>query len=141
VDVEAVMEEIAEKARAAPSLDGRTYGWPVGKVSPPAAIVAYPSKATFDVTYGRGVDSMTGALVVIVGAVAERQTRAQAAKYLAGDGAESIKAKVDGEEGSNAYASCDSVTVTGWETDTYAIGANDHLALVFALDITGPGTA
>lgn len=141
MDVGAVMDEIAEKTRAAASLTGRTFAYPVAVVQPPAAIVAYPSDAEFDKTYGRGVDTMAGALVVVVGPVADRQTRDRAARYLNGSGSESIKALVDGDEGGNAYASCDSVTVTGWETDTHTIAGTEHLALVFALDITGPGTA
>lgn len=141
MDVAAVMDEIAEKLRAVPSLAGRTYPWPIGKVKPPAGIVTYPPGCTFDVTYGRGVDTMAGTVVVIVGQVDERQTRDAAAKYLAGSGEESVKARLDGDEQTNPYQSCDSVTVTGWETDTHTIGAIDYLALVFPLKITGPGTA
>lgn len=136
MNVADVMEEIAARVRLAPSLAGRTYAYPAGSVTPPAAIVAYPSKGTFDESYGRGRDSMDGVIVVAVGRPSERQTRDQLTRYLDGSGPESIKALVDGD---GTYASCDSVTVTGWETDVYNIGGTEYLVAVFALDIWGPG--
>lgn len=136
MDVVAVMDEVAEKLRAAPSLAGRTFEWPNGKVRPPAAIVTYPPGYDFDKTYGRGVDTMAGVVVVIVGQVDKRQTRDMFGTYTSGP--ESIKTLIDGDEGD--YASCDSVSVVRWETDTHTIGEIDYLAIVFELAITGPGT-
>lgn len=136
MDVGAVMDEIAERLRAAPSLAGRTYAYPPATVSAPAAIVSYPTRGEFDQTSGRGVDKMTGVVVVVVGRPTERQTRDLITKYIDGFGAESVKSLVDGD---GDYASCDSVTVVDWETDVYTIGAVDYLTAVFALDIWGPG--
>lgn len=134
-----VMDEIAGRLRLAPSLAGRTFAYPPGTITPPAAIVAYPTNGTFDATYGRGVDTMTGVVVVAVGRPTERQTRDRLTKYVDGSGPESVKALLDGDE--DDYASCDGVTVTDWETDVYTIGGTDHLCAVFSLDIAGPGTA
>lgn len=134
-----VMDEIAERLRGAASLAGRTYAYPPGSITPPAAIVSYPTTGTFDATYGRGVDTMTGVVVVVVGSPTLRQTRDQLTKYLDGSGAESVKALLDGDDGD--YASCDGVRVADWETDVYTIGGTDYLAAVFSLDIAGPGTA
>lgn len=142
MDIAAVMDEIATKLRVAPSLTGRTYAYPPATITPPAAVVTYPTDMVFDQTYGRGVDSMTGVVVVLVGPPTERQTRDQLAKYLNGSGAESVKALLDGEKGgSNPYTSCDGVRVAGWEVDVHTIGGKDHVAAVFQLDIAGPGTA
>lgn len=134
-----VMDEIAEKLRAAPSLAGRTYAYPQAKVVPPAAIVTYPTDGTFDATYGRGVDTMTGGIVIVVGRPNERTARDRLAKYINGTGAESVKALVDGDE--DDYTSCDGVRVAEWETDVYTLGAIDYLAVIFRLEIAGPGTA
>lgn len=136
MDLEAVMDELAERLRQAPSLAGRTFAYPPAQVSSPAAIVAYPSQGQFDETYARGRDRWTGAVVVAVGRPTERQTRGQLAKHLNGSGPESVKALLDGD---GDYVSCDSVTVTSWETDVYTIGAVDYLTAVFQLDIWGPG--
>lgn len=131
-----VMDEVAERLRLAPSLVGRTFAYPPATVSPPAAIVSYPTDGKFDETYGRGVDHWTGVVVVVVGRPTERQSRDLLAKYIDGDGAESVKALLDGD---GDYESCDSVTVTSWETDVYTIGGTDYLTAVFSLDIWGPG--
>jgi hypothetical protein len=130
-----VMDEIAARVRQAPSLAGRTYAGPVGTITPPAAIVDFPSQGKFDETYGRGMDRMTGALAVCVGRPDERSTRDRLTKYLDGSGPESIKALVDGDD----YSSCDSVRVTGWETEVWTIAGIDYLAAVFEIDIAGQG--
>lgn len=137
-----VMDEIAVKLRQAPSLaGGRTSAFPIppASISPPAAIVAYPTDGVYDATYGRGVDTMTGVVVVAVGRPTERQTRDQLTKYLDGSGPESVKALLDGDE--DDYTSCDGVRVADWDTDVYTIGGVDCLVAVFQLDIAGPGTA
>lgn len=133
----AVMDEIAERLRQAPTLAGRTFAYPPATVSPPAAIVTYPTDGTFDETYGRGVDRMTGVVVVLVGRPTERQTRDNLTRYIDGSGTESVKQLVDGEDGD--YTACDGVRVASWETDVHTIGGTDYLAAVFSLDIYGPG--
>lgn len=130
-----VMDEIAVRLRAAPSLTGRTYAHPVGRITPPAAIVDFPSKGQFDETYGRGMDRWIGEVAVLVGRPTERQTRDQLAKYLDGSGPESVKALLDGED----YAACDGVRVTGWETEVWSVAGVDYLTALFELDIYGPG--
>lgn len=139
MDIAAVMDEIAERLRAAPSLTGRTYAWPIATVAPPAAVIAYPEAYTFDATYGRGVDTMTGSVVVFVGRPTDRSSRDQLARYVAGDGPESVKALLDGDD--DDYESCDGVRVASVEFDVYPVGGVDYLTAVFSLDIAGPGTA
>lgn len=136
MNVAEVMDEIADRLRQASSLAGRVYAWPVPKITAPAAIVPYPASGAFDESYGRGTDKVTGAIVVAVGRPLDRTTRDRLTQYLDGSGPESVKALVDGD---GSYASCDSVTVTGWETDVYAFGDIDYLTAVFSIDIYGPG--
>jgi hypothetical protein len=133
-----VMDEIAVRLRTIPSISGRTYEWPPGDVTPPAAYVAYPGPGTYDLSYQRGADRAVGGAVVVLGAPAERQTRNHVTAYVDGTGAESVKAVLDGD---GTYASCDSVTVTGWDFDVMTIGSTDYLCAVFTLDIIGRGTA
>jgi len=138
MNIEAVMDEIADRLRTIPSLAGRTYEWPPGSLTPPAAFVAYPGPGTYDLTYQRGHDRTEGSCLVLLGRPSERATRSLYAAYVSGSGTESVKAAVDGDEGD--YTSCESVTVTGWDVDVVAIGGTDYLAAVFTLDIIGPGT-
>lgn len=130
-----VMDEVADRLRQAPSLQGRTYAYPPATVTAPAAIVSYPSAYTFDETYGRGTDRMTGTVVVVVGRPTERQSRDLLTRYVDGSGEESVKALLEPD----GYVTCDGVRVTGVDFDVYTIGAVDYLTAVFSLDIYGPG--
>ena len=136
MDVGAVMDEVAGRLRQAPSLAGeRTFAYPPGSVAPPAAIVSYPSDITFDAAYRRGMDRMTLSVVVVVGKPTDRTCRDQLAKYVKGDGDESVKQLVDGNGGS--YTSCDVAVVAGAEFDVVNIGGADYLAAVFTINIAG----
>jgi len=130
-----VMDEIANRLRQAPTLAGRTYAQPVGSIVAPAAIVDFPADGTFDESYGRGLDRMTGTVAVLVGRPTERQTRDQLTKYIDGSGAESVKALLDAD----GYTACDNVRVTGWITEVWTVAAVPYLTAVFSLDIYGPG--
>lgn len=132
-----VMDELAVRLRVAPSLAGRTYEYPPATLVPPAAIVSYPTEGTFDATYGRGVDTMSGVVLVVAGRPTDRTTRDVITRYVDGAGPESVKALLDGDD--DDYASCDGVRVAGWDIDVYTIGGIDYLTAVFSLDIVGPG--
>lgn len=133
-----VMDELAVKLRVAPSLAGRTFEYPPAKIQAPAAIVSYPDDYTFDATYGRGMDRMTGEVIVAVGNPYQRQSRDLLTKYADGAGAESVKALLDGGQG--AYTSCDSVRVASIVFDVVVIGGVEYLGAIFSLDIAGKGT-
>lgn len=139
MDLGAIMDELAAKLRLAPSLAGRTFAYPPASIKAPAAIVTYPEDYTFDATYGRGMDRMTGEVFVAVGRPHERQSRDLITKYVNGSGPESVKALLDGSNG--AYTSCDSVRVKSVEFDVVQIGGVDYLAAVFSVDIAGKGAA
>ena len=139
MDLGAIMDEMARKLRLAPSLAGRTFAYPPASIKAPAAIVTYPEDYTFDATYGRGMDRMTGEVVVAVGRPHERQSRDLLTKYVNGSGPESVKALLDGGQGS--YTSCDSVRVAKAVFDVVVIGGVDYLAAVFSVDIAGRGAS
>jgi len=132
-----VMEEVAVKLRAAPSLTGRTTAFIPGAIVAPAAMIGFPTDGTFDATYGRGRDSMTLPVIVAIGRPTDASTAKRLAGYIDGSGPESVKALLDGDD--DDYVSCDGVRVTGWETDVYPFGGVDHLVCVFPLEIYGPG--
>lgn len=134
-----IMDEMAARLRLAPSLAGRTFAYPPASIKAPAAIVGYPEDYTFDATYGRGMDRMTGEVIVAVGRPHERQSRDLLTKYVNGSGPESVKALLDGGQG--AYTSCDSVRVASAVFDVVVIGGVDYLAAVFSVDIAGQGAA
>ena len=135
MDLGKIMDEIAARLRLAPTLAHRTFAYPPGSIKAPAAIVSYPENIRFDETYGRGMDRMTGEIVVAVGRPTERQTRDRITRYVEGAGPESVKALVDG----NDYTSCDDVRVTSAVFDVYTIGGVEYLCAVFSVDIAGKG--
>lgn len=140
MNLDEVAEELAVRLRAAPSLTGRTYAEVVPTITAPAAIIGYPTDGTYDRTYRRGKDSMTVPVVVAIGRPDQSGTRKRLAGYINGSGPESVHQLLEGEADTpSAYASCDTVSVTGWETDVYSIGGTDYLVAVFQVDITGPG--
>jgi hypothetical protein len=125
------MDQIADRLD---TIDGlRVYAYPSGEVSPPAAVVSYPSTYTYDATYGRGSDEMRLPVVVVVGLPTERQSRGLLSVCVDGGGAKSVKAVLDGE-----YATC-TVRVMSVEVDVVPIAGVDHLAAIFDLDIAGRG--
>lgn len=114
----------------------RVFDWPPGSVSPPAVIVGYPTDYQFDATYGRGTDTMTLPVIVVVGRATDRSTRDTIAAYVAGIGDRSIKTWLE----ASTHIAFDEIRVTQVEFDAYSIGGVDYLAAVFDVDLAGPGT-
>jgi len=129
-----VMQAIADQLNTIAGL--RCFAWPPGTVTPPAAVVGYPERCTFDETYGRGMDLLTVPVVVIVGPPYQRQARAAFSAYTAGSGASSVKAVLE----SGTYTAFDAVRVASWDQDVYRLAGVDYLAAIFELQIGGKGT-
>jgi len=134
VNLEAVMEEIAENLRTITSVAGRTFGFPPSSITPPAAIVGYP-EVKFDQTYGRGFDRWTVPVWVVVGKVDDRNARTLLSPYLSGTGNASVKAALD----DGTYVECDSVTVVSATVTQMEIAADPYLAAEFSVDVVGSG--
>lgn len=128
-----VMDEVAARLG---TIDGlRTFAYPPDRVTPPAAIVTYPTELNFDTAYARGMDRLTLPVIVLVGKVSDRTARNHIAAYVNGSGASSVKAVLE----SGTYTAFDTIRVTGAEFDVIQIAGVDHLAASLDLDITGPG--
>lgn len=127
------MDEVAARARTIEGL--QAYGWPKGNVSPPAAIVSYPDGYTFDATYGRGEDTMSLPLVLVVGLANDRAARDNLGAYCDGSGGRSIKQVLE----SGTYTSFGELRVASVEFDVVQIGGVDYLAALYTLDISGEG--
>lgn len=119
------------------TIDGlRVYGYPPDSVSPPAAVLSLPTDIVFDETYGRGMDRITWPLLVIAGKVADRTVPERLYPYCSGTGAASIKAVLE----AGRYTELDTLRVTRAEPDVVTWQGVDYVAVVFELDIAGPGT-
>lgn len=130
-----VMQEVADAVDEIGGL--RTFGYPVGTLVAPGAIVTYPESIDYDQTYGRGLDKITGLpLWVLVGQVKDKAARDRAGEYAAGTGARSIKQRLEGR----AWVSLDSLFVRQCRFDTVTEAGVDYLAALFTIDIVGDGT-
>jgi len=133
MDIAAVLDEVGVALKTITGL--RVFDYPAGKITPPAAIVALPDDITYDTTYGRGADTFVVPVIVVVGKNSDRVSRNKILAYVAGSGAESVKAAVDG----GLYTEGCSVTVSSASFDTIPIAAVEYLAVVFDVEVVGPG--
>lgn len=133
MDVAAVMSEFGDRLGTIPDL--RVFDSPPGSVTPPAAVVGYPTRYEFDETYGRGMDTMTIPVVVVVGRPTDRPTRDALSRYVSGSGPYSVKAALE----SGSHLACHMTRVTAVDFDAYTIGGTDYLAAIFDVDVAGPG--
>lgn len=137
MNLDEIMDEIADRIRTIDTLAGRTFAYPPKKVEPPAAIVSYPDSIDFDATYGRGVDTINDLTVtVVVGKPTERTSRDRIAGYVAGSGPDSIKAAL---EVANPVA-WDDGRVSGIEFALAEIAGVEYLAAIFKITLAGRGT-
>jgi hypothetical protein len=132
-----VMAELGEKLETIPGL--RVYTYDVGKVAPPAALVGLPDDITFDATYGRGSDSLTIPVWVVVARVDALAATENLVEYLDGSGSKSVKAAVDSTT-TNTYTECDTVTVVSAAVGAYTGGGVAMLGAEFTVTVTGSGS-
>lgn len=132
MNLAAVMDEIGDCVDQIPGL--RVSRWPPGTVTPPAAVVSYPTDVAY---YGQGAtraaNTMTVPLAIALGRPNDRSTRDRLSAYLSGAGASAIVELVDAW----AWQSCSSVTVTTADVDVVTIGKVEYLAALFTLEVIG----
>lgn len=134
----AVVAEVVTRLETIAALEVH-YGFPGKLARVPAAVVYPPERIDFDLTYGRGADAYPEMVVVIfVRRSTNRTMIAEISPYLAGSGAQSIKAKLD--QSSAPYANAFDVQVQWAALDPLAAFAgSEYLAALFHLKITGSG--
>lgn len=134
MNVATLMDELGAALETIPGL--RVFPYSVDRVTPPAAIVGWPEPLTYDGTYGRGMDSLTLPIYVLVGRVDARSARDVLAAYLDGSGSGSVKAAIDG----GTYTACDSARVATANVEALTSGGVEYIGAVFDVEITGSGT-
>lgn len=115
--------------------DLRVLPYSSQRITPPAAIVGWPSPYTFDSAMARGADSMDFPINVVVGQVDSRSSRDRMSKYVDGSGPDSIKAALEG----HTYTDCDSVRVTRVEFSVVKIAEVEYLSGLFTVNVIGRG--
>lgn len=133
MDIAAVYAEIETKLKTVTGLRVVKQG---EKPQVPGAMVLLPDR--IERTNYRGGSKISDVVVlVIVAKAVARQAQADLLAYASSSGARSVSAVLDPV----AWTSCTDVTLIETTVDTVTIaGAPDaYLALMFHLDITGPG--
>ncbi|MDM4721154.1 hypothetical protein QTQ03_16675 [Micromonospora sp. WMMA1363] len=139
MDLKAVMVEAGTALGAITSL--RVYVGAPGKVDVPAtgaaAVVPYPTRITYDATYGRGMDRIEQDILLVIGRPTDRVTVDKLTSYAAGAGSDSVKTVLEG----HTWTTCDGCRVETVEFDVVQIAAVDHMAAVFTVEFWGQGSA
>lgn len=134
MDPNAIADEIATVLRTIDGLGVDAY--PPPTVVPPRAIVSYPERINFDLTYGRGTDRIPDwPIWVVVGQATQRTARSRIMAYASASGPVSFKTVLEAHD----WQSCDELTVTGVEFDVVTIASVDYIAAGFHCDIVGSG--
>jgi hypothetical protein len=103
-------------------------------VTPPCAIVGQLD-FTFDIDNARGLDQANVDIYVIVQRFSERAGQDKLDGYLAGTGATSIKAAIEGDR--TLDGTCQTLRVIGAESGTYDSQSNAFLSYRYRLTIWG----
>ena len=98
------------------------------------AIVGQPD-FTFDLNNARGLDQANCDVVVLVGRFSERAAQNDLDKYLAGEGAFSIKTAIESDR--TLGGACSTLRVTSAEAGTYLSGDIEFLSYRYRLTIYG----
>lgn len=115
----------------------RVFRYPSDDLHPPAAVVGFPDEVVFDETYGRGMDTATIPVFVVVGRVSDRKSAEKLLAYWAGSGTSSVKAVVDGA----SYTAADVVRVARAQpTDAFTMAGTTYIAVQFTLEVAGQGS-
>jgi hypothetical protein len=126
-----------EMGTALETVDGlRVFPYWADRITPPAAVVAWPDPLTYDATMARGMDRFALHVFVMVGRYDARSTRDRLAQYLDGSGAASIKTALDG----GTYTACDVVTVQQVVVDSYTAAGIELLGADFTVEVVGQGS-
>jgi hypothetical protein len=127
-DLGAVMDAIAMAITDA-NITERAYPYPAESISVPCAVVAYPDRIEFDVSYQRGADQATFPVYFIVGRAVERAARDKLATIITG--ATGIKDTLDGDLG----GAVQSLRVTDMRILKVQVSGIDYLAAEFNAEV------
>lgn len=132
-----VAAELAEQLDTIAGL--RCFSYRPDTIHPPTGFVDLPERIEYDQTYGRGLDSMTLHVFVVVAQVGDRSRHAEIRPYMDGSGTKSVKAALDSSS-TSTYTSCHDVTVSTVEPVYILIGETPYLAADFTVAVMGAGS-
>lgn len=124
------------KANIATIKGMRVYDLIPDVIVPPCAIVGQLD-LTFDLNNSRGLDQANVDVFVIVQRFSERTGQDALDKYLAGSGADSIKAAIESDL--TLGGACNTLRVTSAESGTYQNNDQEFLSYRYRVTVWGQG--
>lgn len=131
--IDDVMDDIATRLRELNDLNVLAYD--ADDIEYPAAMISLPIDINYLGTYGRGMDTMTLMVTLLVSDVGDAISRNQISKYADGEGDYSIKEHLE----NGKYISFDVLAVQNAFFDVITIGRSDYLGCKFKVFISGQG--
>jgi hypothetical protein len=136
MDITAVREALA--ANLSTLLGTQVSAKMLANPTPPAAHV-FPAETQFDRAFGRGQDFQILTVQVLVGTVMDEAAQDQLDAYLAGSGAQSVKAAVESDKTlGGACFDLRVVSATGYRRITQE-GQPEVLVCEWSVEVNGPG--
>lgn len=139
MDLVAVMNQVGDAVDTITDLN--VYRFPVDSLSPPAAIVQFPT-INYDRAFQRGLDRMEGGIVVLVSRVWDEAARNAIAPYVDGSGSNSVHAALHAYTTGKQWTTCHYARVTrvSFPSGGYTVGDVPYVGAQFDLDIAGGGS-
>lgn len=127
-----ILEGIATRLRTIAGL--RVFDYMPDALAPPAAIVQLPRAIDFDLTFGRGSDTLDIRVLVVVGKASDRASTLNLAAYLNPDGASSVKAAVEADPTLGGRVDeCEVTRADG--IGSYTIAGQEFAGALFTLSV------
>ena len=125
----ALMDAVGIQLKTIPGL--RVYDYAADNIAVPAAVVGMPETVEYDQTFARGSDRVVIPVHLLVAKVSDRASRDALSTYLAGSGASSVKAALDG----NLAGTVHDCRVASASPTIIPVAGVDHLAATLTLEV------
>jgi hypothetical protein len=128
IELNPVMDAIGQALLALPGQ--RVFDYQSDSVAPPAAVVALP-RVEYDNTKARGTDRAIFPVHILVSKASDRASRDALGAYIAGAGATSVKAAIDGTLAGAVHAA----RVMDCDVSVFPVAGVDYLAATFQVEV------
>ncbi|MBL8926320.1 MAG: hypothetical protein JNM77_08775 [Pseudonocardia sp.] len=126
-----------ELAEAVGAIEGvNVHSFYADRVTAPAVVVGWPDPHDYDLTMGRGSDSATFPVLVLVSKNDAESAAAELGAYCNGSGDRSVKAVIEAHDPAGVY---DEAVVQSVEFSVVTVAGTEYLGAEFAVAITGTG--
>jgi hypothetical protein len=131
LNLNAVMDGIGVRLQTITGLRVKDYAADLGQ--PPAAIVGMPVEGEYDYTKRRGSDRVVLPVTILVGKVSDRAARDTLSDYIAGSGAKSVKAAIEGDR--TLATAAQSLAVRFPDIDIVTLNGIEYWGAVFSVEV------